>query len=54
MKHSILMAFNKSEKILKKYVESQKNFKVNSYKMDDAVKEKIYTKWKFTFEEFWI
>ncbi|ENO12341.1 hypothetical protein MBGDC06_00037 [Thermoplasmatales archaeon SCGC AB-539-C06] len=54
MKHSILIVFNKSEKVLKKYVESQKNFKVNSYKMDDAVKEKIYTKWKFTFEEFWI
>ena len=47
-----LDGFNKSEKILRKYVESQKNFKVSSYKMDDAVKEKIYKKWKFTFEKF--
>ena len=31
---------------------SHTNFKVSSYKMDDAVKEKIYKKWKFTFEEF--
>ena len=47
-----LDGFNKSEKVLKKYVESQKNFKVSNYKMDDTVKEKIYKKWKFTFEEF--
>jgi len=47
-----LDGFNKSEKVLKKYVESQKDFKVSNYKMDDAVKEKIYKKWKFTFEEF--
>ena len=47
-----LDAFNKSEKFLKKYIESQKNFKVSCYKMDDAVKEKIYKRWKFTFEKF--
>jgi len=47
-----LDGFNKSKKVLKKYVESQKNFKVSNYKMDDTVKEKIYKKWKFTFEEF--
>ncbi len=47
-----LDGFNKSEKVLKKYVESQKNFKASNYNMDDTVKEKIYKKWKFTFKEF--
>jgi hypothetical protein len=41
-----------NSKALKKYVESQKDFKVSNYKMDDVTKEKIYKKWKFTFEEF--
>ena len=47
-----LDGFNKSEKILKRYVESMKDFKLSSYKMDDDVKEKTYKKLKFTLEEF--
>jgi hypothetical protein len=44
--------FNASEKTFTEYIASQSRFKKQDYHLDENVKEKIYTQWKFAFDTF--
>ena len=47
-----LKNFEASKKFFSDYASSQKFFKASSYNVDPVIKEKLYNKWKFVFDEF--
>jgi hypothetical protein len=47
-----LNGFQESEKKFMEYIASQAQFKTQNYLLDEPVKEKIYTQWKFAFDMF--
>ena len=47
-----LKGFQESKEIFSDYITSQKYFKANNYEVEPDIKDKIYKKWKFVFDEF--
>jgi hypothetical protein len=44
--------FNDSERAFKAYILSQSKVKLNSYHLDDDLREKVYSSWGFVFKNF--
>ncbi|MCD6448174.1 MAG: sulfotransferase [Thermoplasmata archaeon] len=47
-----LDGFEKAEPYFRRYVEKHKNYKPHSYVITDKIREKVYSEWKFAFDEF--
>lgn len=47
-----IKGFSKVQDVMDAYVKTQKTVKTSTYKMDDSIKERVYQKWKFTFDAF--
>ena len=47
-----LDGFQASEETFKKYIASQEHVKTQRYMLDDSLKERIYSEWKFAFDAF--